>query len=57
MRPARGLWSFKIISKPFTVVPAAVIMLYARRFLAGSFKFWEYLQQETTKCGFFLTDL
>ena len=30
---------------------------YARRFLAGSFKFWEYLQQETTKCGFFLTDV
>ena len=26
---------------------------YARGFLAGSFKFWEYLQQETTKCGFF----
>ena len=26
---------------------------YARRFLAGSFNFWEYLQQEKTKCGSF----
>ena len=30
---------------------------YARRFLAGSFKFREYLQQETTKSDFFCADL
>ena len=39
--------------EPF-VVPSAVIVLTRGVFWAGSFKFWEYLQQETTKRDFFL---